>query len=485
MKKLTLLLTAALALWACQEAEDTRYFAPELCFEAQTYTVATEAGGVDVVIAFSRPAPVAFQVGLVITSSLQEGVQYSVASRTLDVAAGDTQARLHITLVDDEIWDSESYIDVLLTPGERYTVNPSGVLSTRVNVTKHVVIPVLSLSVQEGSTEINPYRPAPLTLKLSADKAPLNDTPVQMNCEGLTVGEVVLPAGATSVSFAVTVPQRDQSGYDATASVTLQPQKGKYGVGSEGASVAVHLSDPVPDFKPVFKTKALQDGQGYVFRQAIKMADGSWDGNTTVDLGVSSEGSCYLRNYRNMYDHPSFGCRANSSVSQFLRMSDFFPTLVYPNATAILDYGNDQGHREFSPADSLLRFVLDPGETQKGRIYLNQPRSFKAYIGNYAAWQDKSSGYNAWVVDSKATGGDIDASTHAALTGSISVSLVKLEGAFDFSNASEPILVTAWLQSESDAFMKADEANGKDPVTTYGLVQEDGLWKVEYKLWPR
>ena len=33
--------------------------------------------------------------------------------------------------------------------------------------------------------------------------------------------------------------------------------------------------------------------------------------------------------------------------------------------------------------------------------------------------------------------------------------------------------------------MKADEANGKTPATTYAVSQEDGLWKVDYKIWPR
>jgi len=65
------------------------------------------------------------------------------------------------------------------------------------------------------------------------------------------------------------------------------------------------------------------------------------------------------------------------------------------------------------------------------------------------------------------------------------VTLVRLEGSFDFTNTSEPVLVTAWFRSDSDKFMAADVDHQKDPAGTLGLVQEDGLWKVEYKLWPR
>ena len=108
-----------------------------------------------------------------------------------------------------------------------------------------------------------------------------------------------------------------------------------------------------------------------------------------------------------------------------------------------------------------------------------------AFIGSYSAWQDKSSGENAWVKDSKATKGDIFASSHPAITGQISVTLERLEGTFDFTNTAEPVLVTAWFRSDSDQFMKADEAQGKTPAETYAVTQEDGLWKISYKLWPR
>ena len=94
-------------------------------------------------------------------------------------------------------------------------------------------------------------------------------------------------------------------------------------------------------------------------------------------------------------------------------------------------------------------------------------------------------GENAWCRDSRATKGDIFASTHPALTGQISVTLEKLDGTFDFTNSSEPVLITAWFSSDSDMFLKADEARGVDPATTYAVSKEDGLWKISYKLWPR
>lgn len=471
-----------LSLWACQQAEDTRYFAPELSFEAADYSVQAAQGCADVVITFSRPATVDFQIDLVITSGLQEGVQYSVPSHSLAVAKGASEARLHITLVDDEIWDESSYIDILLTPGERYTIDPAKACATRVNISKQVVIPVLCLSVPEAQLEVNPYLAPTVTLQLAADKAPLSDLEVDLQPEGLAPGAgflidgkassaILLPAGVTEGSYSVQILKIDQSGFDQQFTLSMSAQKGKYGVGTEGASVSIHLSDPAVDFKPLWKFPAPV-GEGYHVRQAIRGADGHYNGNQFASWTLSAEGSNYLKSLRTMTD-ATFGCLSNNTGLHMLRLTEFFPNLAYPNAITIVDYGNGATTRGFSPADSLFRFVLDPGSSTQGNLMLDKPRTFTAFYGSYADWK------NAWQKDSKATGGDIFASTNPAITGHVDVVLEKLEGRFDLSDASNTLLFTAWFYCDSPDFM-----DGVD-FDTLHAVQEDGLWKVEYKLWPR
>ena len=444
----------------------------------------------------SRPASQDLSVGLIVTSSLQDGVQYRSPGTTVQIAAGQESASIHLALIDDEIWVENSWIKILLAPGQRYTVDPGQPVSAMVNVTKVINMPILRL-VPPDLLTVNPYLAPVMTFRLVGDRQTKSNLDITIESDGLVMGEdyliedgtaegIVFPEGATEHSFGIKILKKDNAGLDKTGSFKIVPKRGQYSVNTEESSVTVHLQDPVVDFSKFLRSAALNDGKGFRVAQAFLKKDGDWDGNTTVDMGESAPGNNYLRCYKNMFQHPSFSCQATASVSQFLRMSDLFPNYVYPNATAILDYGNDQGHRQFSPADSLMRFVLDPGETAKGKIYLEKPRHFKAYIGSYAAWQEKVGGYAAWVQDSKATGGNIDASTHSAITGSISVTLERLEGTFDFStNASASALVTAWLRSDSEQFMKADEANSKDPAGTYEVTQEDGLWKIQYKLWPK
>ena len=256
--------------------------------------------------------------------------------------------------------------------------------------------------------------------------------------------------------------------------VTLVPVKGKYAVGGGGA-VEIRLFDPVVDFSPLWQTAALNNGEGYQLRQAIKTPSGEWNGNLAADITVSSEGSNYLKNLRNMYSS-TWACMANSPGANVLRLTEFLPDLLYPNDIIILDYGNSSNTRTFAPVDSLFRFVLDKGSTTEGDILLDSPRTFKAFTGPRAEWDGGTP--KAWIKDSQATKGDLFASTSPILTGRVEVTLVRLEGRFNLADATAPLLFTAWFRSDAPEFMR-----GVD--TGLAVTQEDGLWKVNYKLWPR
>ena len=482
MKRLfTILLGAALAA-SCQQGEDSRFFAPELSFAEAGYSVMSDAGGVELVIGLSRPAPEDFFIGLAFSGTLQEGVQFTVPSHSISVPAGATEARLYIGLADDEIWDEESYIDVLLAPGDRYTVHPSHNCVTRVAVKKLLALPVLSIEVEDGFQYLNPYLEESVLLTLRTKKAPAADMNVTFSLDGLAAGTdylldgaasdvFVFPAGATSAGVELKLQKKDVSGYSKDVEVTMVPVKGVYGVATEGGSFSLALRDPVVDFSPLWKTGASQ-GEGHQVRQAIKSAAGEWNGNTAANWTLSSTGSNYLKSLKNL-DPSTYGCPSVAVGLHILRLPDFFPSLRTTSGDAILDYGNNNNTRGFSPADSLFRFVLDKGSATEGRVLLDKPRRFTARTGDYTAWKD------AWKADATAHEGDILRSANAILTGTVNVTLEKLEGRFNLASSTETLLFTAWFSSDSPLFMQ-----GVD-LETLGAVQENGLWKVEYKLWPR
>lgn len=481
MKKTAIIFCVLALSAACRQAEDPRFFAPELSFEAASLSASAESGGADVRITLSRPAPLAFTVGLSYSSSLQEGVQF-LADHSVDVAQGLTTAQAHITLINEEIWDENSWIEVSLAPGTRYTVNPAtGNCTARVQVSKAVVLPLLSLSLEEGSPEMNPYRPQPLKFKITATVAPKADALVTLDLGDLVAGkdylldgaatnQLTLPQGQKSLSFGLEILKMDISGLDKQISVAPIPSKGVYGTASDG-SVTLHLCDPAVSFKSLFLTPA-QKGDGYQVRQAFKQADGGWNGNLAANWTVSAEGSNYLKSLKNL-DPDTYGCPSVAVGLHILRLTELFPALRTTSGDAILDYGNNNNTRGFTPADSLFRFVLDPGSATEGDLVLGRPRTFTAFTGSYADWKE------AWKADANATGGDITRSASPILTGRIDVTLVKLEGRFNLADKENTLLFTAWFQCDHPQFME-----GVD-LEKIAAVKEDGLWKVEYKLWPR
>jgi hypothetical protein len=483
MKRFILLITVLLAASACRQAEDTRYFAPAVQFGSDRYAVSAGDGGLDIDLHLSRPAPQALHIGLNVSSSLEEGLQYRVASRTVDIAPGQQDATVHVDLVDDEIWVESAWIDVLLKPGERYTVDPEKNSTARVDISKTIDMPIFRLNAPEAPVVTNPFLAETIHFQLTADRATTKDLEVVLDFGGLELGKdyriagsetagFTYPAGARSHLFSVEILKKDQSGYDREAALAVVAQKGRYTVDPEGSSVSVHLSDPVVPLNALWRTPALNGGTGYRWNQAIKTPEGEWEGNTTVDMALSAEGSNYIQNQRSLWTHSSFNCPATASPSHPFRLTDLCPKIRYPSEVAILDYGANESYRSFFPCDSLLRFVADKPDTpNQGSLAIHSPRRLQAYIGDRAAWG------NTWKDDAKKTGGDMAASTDPAIRGQVTVTLEKLEGTYDLDE--RVLYVTAWFSSEDARLMEEVD------FTKWSISKEDGLWKVEYKIWPR
>ena len=483
MRRSIILLTALLAAAACRQAEDTRYFAPAVQFGSDRYAVSAGDGGLDIDLHLSRPASQALHIGLNVSSSLEEGVQYRVASRTVDIAPGQQDATVHVDLLDDEIWVESAWIDLLLKPGERYTLDPEKNCSTRVDVSKAISIPIFRLIPPDEKVETNPYLAETLRFQMEADRATSADLEVVIGFGDLELGKdyriagsetagFIYPAGARSQTFEVEILKKDQSGYDREALLSVLPQKGSYSVDPDKASVPVHLSDPVVPLNALWRTPALNGGTGYRWNQAIKTPEGEWEGNTTVDMAQSAEGSNYIQNQRSLWIHSSFNCPATASPSHPFRLTDLCPQIRYPSEVAILDYGANESYRSFFPCDSLLRFVADKPDTpNQGILAIPSPRRLHAYIGDRTAWG------NTWKEDATKTGGDMAASTNPAIQSQVTVTLEKLEGRYDLDE--RVLYVTAWFSSE-DAHLMEDV-----DFTKWAIAKKDGLWKVEYKIWPR
>lgn len=477
----------AILTCSCGTQEDLRVFSPMVNFESADYIAAAEEGGIDIALVLSHPAQTDFNVGLNIITTLEEGRQFNVSSKKLEIKKGEQSAPVRISFAEDEIWDEESLIKLSLLPGERYTVNPDGNCEAYVKLTKTITLPAISIDKGEDSRVTNPYLAETLHLTLSSKKAPSEDLQVALSFSDLEAGRdylidgrsetcVTFPAGQNSVDFELKILQRDESGMDEVHSLRVESEKGSYV--EAGEPVEIRFYDPVVNLDVLMKTAALNNGEGHQMRQAIKSADGSWNGNTAVDMARSAEGSNYLSSKRNLF-LSQWLCKVVSPGSNALRLTEFFPAFQYPQPLTIADYGSAGNTRNFSACDSLFRFTLDKDSSTKGSISNLKPRSFHCYIAEREVWDEGSNPSKAWQLDSKLTDGIIDASSSEMFKERIEVSVERVEGRFDLENSSETILVTVWLKSDSPYFME-----GLD-FERYAAVKDGDCWKLEYKIWPR
>lgn len=487
MKKLLYTIIGILLLGSCGTQEDVRVFSPKVEFEYAEYTTSAEGRGIDIVLTLSHPAQVAFNVGLNVISSMDEGRQYSISTRSLAIKKGEERSGFSLSFVEDEIWDEKSLIKVSLLPGERYTVDPDGRCEASVKVTKAITVPAISIIDIDNVNTTNPYLAETLHFALSTKKAPSEDLEVEVAFSGLVPGKdflingeavsaVTLPMGETAAEFELNLIQKDESGLDEVHLLSIVSKKGSYV--EAGEPVSIRFYDPIVNLQSILKTAALNNGEGYQIRQAIRSADGSWNGNTALDMIIASESSNYLSSRRNLF-YSQWLCKVVSPGSNALRLTEFFPAFTYPEKLTIADYAASGNARNFSACDSLLRFTLDYGSSTKGSITNPKPRTLHCYIAERTAWEEGSNPAKAWQLDSKSCDGDIDSSASDMIKERVEVMIKKIEGRFDLENSSETMMFTAWIRSDSQYFM-----NGVD-FEKLGAVKDGDCWKVEYKLWPR
>ena len=483
---------AALALASCTKVEDTRIFMPQASFEVAKKQVVAESGAFTVKILLSRAAQVPFDVGVNFLGDAVEGTQFTVAAHSMHIAAGDESAELKVNLLNDNIWAEESSLRIVLAPGESYTVDPAGNCEVDVTIHKDIVLPFIGIRVAAEDSITNPYLADTLNFTLFASTEMREDTQLAIGAgDDFKIGEdylinegsdprVTFPAGSTTATFRMEILKKDISGYDRTIAIAPIQDTKKFLPDADSSSAKVRLYDPVVNFSNMWRTAASLNGTGYQERQAIMAKDGTWSGNRVTDLYVSSEGSNYLRNYRNMFAS-SWNCQANTSDGDIFRLTEFVPTLMYPRDSVIADYGIANNTKFFSPCDSIFRFVANEGSSTAGRIFLDSPRTFTAFVALRAQWDgEDESGSKRWQVDSRATKGDIFKSGSALIIGRIDVRLVRLEGTFDISVYTQPMLFTAWFECDSPIFLKEFD------FSTLDIRREtDGSWRVQYKIYPR
>lgn len=482
-----LIASTSISLSSCEKIDESKNRTPIISFESGQVTVSTQTGKYDLIVKLSSPAQKETIVKVNLSGTAIENEHYAVASKEIKILAGASEGKLPITLMHDNIWENNLELRVVLSPGTSYVIDPKSNPEIKIVLTKEIVLPILSFDSQSLSAHTNPYNAQLITFNLKLDQQLRADAVVNMAFEGdMTIGadffvnggsnnKFTIAKSSTTASFTIKIHKKDAAGFNKNLKITLSPADNKlFTVSAEKSSYNLKVSDPLVDFSPVLRTAALLSGQGFQIYQAIKATDGSWSGNVTVNMGANTAKKNYLKTFRNMSFNTAFGCESNSPGGDILRMAEL---LNFANTdTVIADYGVGKTTRYFSPSDSLLRFVADGENSQKGAVYgVNQ--KLKAKLVVKADWETGTNGNKQWHLDSKATGGKIENSNYPTFA-TIEIEIVKIEGTYDFTLATPEIYFDAWFKSTSPYFMKNLPAN-------LAISKSGDQYKISYRYIPR
>ncbi len=473
-------------LISCEKIDEGKVKIPVVTFETALTSVNTQSGSYDVVLKLSSPASKELTVKVGLSGNAVENEHYTVPAKEIKVASGASEGKLPITILNDNIWDENLEIIILISPGTDYVIDPKQIAEIKVKLTKEIVLPVVIFDMESTTQHSNPFNSETITLKLKLDRALRSDSQVNLKFEGgMTIGgdfminggnsnKFTIPKDKTTHTFDVKINKKDDAGFDKNLKITIEPVDNKtFAVTQDKASYTIKVSDPLVDLSTILKTGAIGGADGFQIYQNVKTLTG-WSTNVTVNCGANTTKKNYLKTFKNMAFNAAFDCKANGAGGDILRLADL---LNFANTdTVIADYGVGKTTRYFNPSDSLLRFVADGENPLKGSV-VSVAQKFSAKILLKVDWETGTNGNKQWHLDSKATDGNILASTYPTIA-TIVIDLVKIEGTYDFTSATPEILFTAWFKSTSPYFMKNLNA-------TYDIVKEGENHKVSYRFIPR
>lgn len=487
LKSTILMVALVLSIASCDKVDEGRNSIPSVSFETALISVNTETGEYTAVVNLSEPARKDIDIKFQFSGTAIENEHYTVDTKEVTVLEGQDKASVKINILNENIWDASLELKITLAPSADYVILPTTNTESVIMFTKDIVLPIVSLETEALPVSTNPYNQDTIAFTVKLDQQLTVERELNLSFEGgmvigtdFTINEgnnnvITIPEGVSETTFSLEIKKKDEAGFKNDFKISIAPSDPKYlAVSQDESSYTLIVSDPLVDLTPILRVSALAGGAGFQIYQAIKATDDSWVGKVVINSSQNTEKKNYLKTHKNQIFISAFDCNSNLTGGDVLRLADMlkFDT----SDTVIADYGASKTTRFFSTSDSLLRFVAEEGNTQKGKLSTANQK-FKANLILRADWETGTNGNKQWHVDSKANGGDITKSTYPTFA-TMEVELVKVEGTYDFTLEDPEMIFDAWFKSSSPYFMR---------ILPDGLkITKDGdMYKVSYKLYPR
>lgn len=499
-----LLLTFAVLAIGCKK-EDDDPTTPTVSFEQSSLQVYENQGGeIRVKVNLSEPTQKQLQIPIELTGTAVAGTNYIIGDATnVTVDAGALFGE--IILQPKISTTSDDYnLTITLKQAAGFIVDPTknAVSVTIMDSQKSNLTKVSFVNTNEILT--NPLLAETIDVKVALTEASSKDivVPLSFNgavegtdftTEGLENGSIRIPANALEATFKVKVKSADIS-LEKILEINFVGDSQEYIVDNTRKTATVTMINPEVNFGTsffsdvnLFKFFLLSNGTStqYDAKTAYNIKAYRWNGTTS--LFAIAGGQPYINKHktiRNAWDvevHNWFKKQGWSTsitipelerweiqAGDLLNIASCFPAdylAEYTKTTAMI--GNGNCFLKFIPTqkDGLKGVVTIP--TQDLTVYKAKPE-FKWF--EYTVVSTKNV-YN-WYADSRATGGNITASTN------VEPVIIKVEnavGTYDLTTTPATIQFDVTLSSTDTNFAPAD-------ATVYS--KADGKYTIRYKFIP-
>lgn len=502
------LMIAAIFLASCSSDDDP--IIPKLSLTADAIEISETATSALVVkVNADAPIETAYNVGITLSGSAVEGVNFQDIAKTVTIPANATSANIFVTPINVSAIEDSKTLGIALQAGTGYELStPTSVDITIVdNANPPSDAPEVSFATSNIIT--NPYMEEVKTITVGLSKTFASDLIVPLTIDGdlvadtdyeiagLTNNTITIPAGNVSADFTVTMKNTAVVDMDKTVTFGFAaPSITDYAVKATENTIAINAVDPQVDMSAWFnddnKYNYFQDDwttETTTYRTDLIGYDVKryyWNSDTEEWKTLSSDhyfnfsetDNNQWKEVINTYQKVVGGRfiynenfeRVEIQGGDFLGLTKFFIKKevidgeeVEKNVTA--KYGKTS-----LTSNGWFRFVTTDASATEGTVVIPEQTLTFYKATDIDAWNEKTTmqvdvngtmrdkSYYTWYADSKSTQGDISQSANVT---PVSIQVAKSVGTFNFSSK-EIIIDITFICDDADLDIDPEYYIAKD-----------------------
>ncbi|WP_321316593.1 hypothetical protein [Labilibaculum sp.] len=465
MKKnyLNLIWLAVAAIFFVSCSDDNDPVVPKLSITADVVEISETATSALVVkVNADAVLETAYTVGLTLSGTAVEGVNFQEIAKTVTIPANGSSATIFVTPINVSAIEDSKTVSIELKAGTAYelTATTSVAITIIDNANPPSDAPEVSFATSNMVT--NPYLEEVKTITVGLSKTFSSDLIIPLTISGdlladtdyelagLSNDAITIPAGSVSADFTVTMKNTAVVGMNKTLDFAFTtPSVTDYAVKATENTVSVNAVDPQVDFSAWFNddnqygyfyedwtTPTITyktDLEGYwLMRYYFDSVAQDWktltgEHYTNVSLNDNNQWSEVINKYQRLLGANNIDIaeqeRHEQQAGDYLGLVKFFSNEATYSKT------------EIKAEKGWFRFVSTDASATEGTVVVPE-QTLTFYKADMAVWKAKTTvdvdggteSYYAWYADSNTTQGDISQST---MVTPVSIQVAKSVGTYN------------------------------------------------------